>query len=114
MKKALFIVNQARNKDVYATGYLQSEKRILVQAGSRISREDNLPHQKGQEASERLRQELIEIGVIDEESRCFTTDYEFTSTSSAASVILGQSANGLTTWRDGDGRKLNELLGRRR
>ena len=107
----LFIINQA--KGVYATARLLSEKRILVLAGSRISKEDSLVHQKGQEASERLRQGLIEAGVIDEQERTFITDYEFHSTSSAASVILGQSANGLTTWRDGQGRKLNELLGRR-
>ena len=97
---------------VYATARLLSEKRILVLAGSRISKEDSLLHQKGQEASERLRQELIETGVVDEQERTFNADYEFHSTSSAASVIMGQSANGLTTWKDGAGHKLNELLGR--
>ena len=100
-------------RGVYATARLLSEKRILVLAGSRISKEDSLVHQKGQEASERLRQELIETGVIDKQERTFNADYEFHSTSSAASVIMGQSANGLTTWKDGAGRKLNELLGRR-
>ena len=106
-----FIINQA--KGVYAMARLLSEKRILVLAGSRISKEDSLVHQKGQEASERLRQGLIEAGVIDKLERTFITDYEFHSTSSAASVILGQSANGLTTWKDGAGHKLAELLGRR-
>ena len=107
----LFIINQA--KGVYATARLLSEKRILVQAGSRISKEDSLVHQKGQEASERLRQGLIEAGVIDRQERTFNADYEFHSTSSAASVILGQSANGLTTWKDAAGHRLAELLGRR-
>ena len=66
--------------------------------------------QKGQTSSASLRQKLIDDGIIVD---CqFISDYEFASTSAAASVILGQSASGMNTWKDENGRKLETLLGR--
>ena len=106
--KTLHLTNKA--KGIAATGVMISEKRILVKAESIISTENRLPNQKGQGSSASLRQKLIDDGVI-VDSR-FVTDYEFTSTSAAASVIMGQSASGMTAWRDEAGRKLETLLGR--
>jgi hypothetical protein len=39
----------------------------------------------------------------------FTRDYEFTSPSTAAAVVLGRSANGWTEWKDAEGRTLDEV-----
>ncbi|MCB0768123.1 MAG: DUF4357 domain-containing protein [Flavobacteriales bacterium] len=39
----------------------------------------------------------------------FTKDYEFTSPSTAAAVVLGRSANGWTEWKDAEGRTLDEV-----
>lgn len=39
----------------------------------------------------------------------FAQDYEFSSPSTAATVIQGASANGLTGWKTADGRTLKEL-----
>jgi hypothetical protein len=43
------------------------------------------------------------------ETMRFTKDYEFTSPSTAAAVVLGRSANGWTEWKDAEGRTLDEL-----
>ena len=107
--KPLYLVNP--HKNVEATGIMRGDgKRIVVKAGSRISTENRLPNQKGQTSSANLRQKLIDDGVIVDD--CFVADYEFNSTSAAASVILGQSASGMNTWKDEAGRKLETLLGR--
>ena len=39
----------------------------------------------------------------------FTKDVEFSSPSAAAAIICGGSANGLTAWKDKDGKTLKEL-----
>jgi hypothetical protein len=39
----------------------------------------------------------------------FTKDYEFTSPSTAAAVVLGRSENGWTAWKDKEGRTLDEV-----
>jgi hypothetical protein len=39
----------------------------------------------------------------------FAKDYEFTSPSTAAAVVLGRSANGWTEWKDAEGKTLDEV-----
>ena len=58
-----------------------------------------------------LRQELISKGVLVMQAGLyqFTQDYTFSSPSTAASVLLGRSANGRVEWKGEDGRTLNEL-----
>ena len=41
----------------------------------------------------------------------FTQDYTFSSPSTAASVVLGRSANGRVDWKDAQGRELKVLQG---
>ena len=103
--KTLFLNNPGKN--VKATGVMTSVKRILVKAGCTVSRENNLPHQKGQQHVAVIRQKLIDDGVIVDFA--FMQDYEFSSTSTAASVILGQSANGMEVWRDENGATLDSF-----
>jgi hypothetical protein len=47
--------------------------------------------------------------VTDGDKLRFTRDTEFSSPSMAAAVICGGHANGLTFWRDKDGRELKEI-----
>ena len=58
-----------------------------------------------------LRQELISKGVLVMQAGLyqFTQDYTFSSPSTAASVLLGRSANGRVEWKGEDGRTLKEL-----
>ena len=84
-----------------AAGVMTSVKAILVKTCSTVSHENNLPNQKGQKSVAEIRQKLIDGGVI--VNFAFTQDHEFSSTSTAASVILGRSANGMNMWRDESG-----------
>ena len=58
-----------------------------------------------------LRQRLIQDMTLVEQDGAyvFTKDVEFSSPSAAAAVIHGGSANGLTAWKDQQGRSLKEL-----
>jgi len=51
---------------------------------------------------------LREAGII-AESGLFPTDYTFKSPSMAASVIQGRNANGLTDWKNQDGKSIKEV-----
>ncbi len=59
------------------------------------------------------RRELMEAGVIQEESDGehirFAEDYTFKTPSGAAMMLIGSPANGWTEWKDRDGRTLDEL-----
>jgi hypothetical protein len=46
---------------------------------------------------------------IDGDHLLFLSDYLFKSLSTAASVVLGRSANGRTEWKDANGRTVAEI-----
>ena len=58
-----------------------------------------------------LRHRLIQDKTLVEQDGAyvFTKDVEFTSPSAAAAVIHGGSANGLTAWKDRNGKSLKEI-----
>ena len=58
-----------------------------------------------------LRQKLIEEAVLLNKGEYFEfpEDYIFSSPSTAASIVLGRNANGLTEWKLKDGRTLKEF-----
>jgi hypothetical protein len=58
-----------------------------------------------------LRKSLINDGILLEKKDflVFTKDAEFNSPSQAASVIHGGSANGLTAWKDKNGKTLKQI-----
>lgn len=58
-----------------------------------------------------LRQRLIQDKTLVEQDGLyvFTKDVEFSSPSAAAAVVHGGSANGLTAWKDKNGKSLKEL-----
>ncbi len=104
------VVLTCKGKGVLATGY-ESSQGFVVQAGSQAVM-DTVPsmaqHVRGMFA---LRQELISNGVLALADGLyqFTQDYSFGSPSTAASVVLGRSANGRVEWKNADGRTLKEI-----
>lgn len=85
------------DKDVHATGIMQTSRQILVKAGSTVSKDNRLPYQKNMGSNDALRQKLIDDGIIEDFK--FVEDYKFSSTSAVACVILGQSASGIDAWK---------------
>ena len=90
-----------------AKGFV-SASGFVVQRGSRVSDHTAPSFEPQAHSFYKLRERLIEDEIIDSHY-CFTNDYEFSSPSAAAAVVLGRSANGLTAWRTEDGKKLKEL-----
>jgi len=58
-----------------------------------------------------LRQKLIDEGVLINKGEYleFPEDYIFSSPSTAASIVLGRNANGLTEWKQKSGKTLKEF-----
>jgi hypothetical protein len=59
----------------------------------------------------RLRKRLKEKGIIQDRngSWVFSEDYLFSSPSTASSIVLGRSSNGLNEWKNSSGKKLKEV-----
>lgn len=90
-----------------ATGFV-STSGFVVQGGSKVSDHTTPSFETQAHSFFKLRSRLIEDGIIDGQYQ-FVNDYEFSSPSAAAAIVLGRSANGLTEWRTEDGKKLKEL-----
>ena len=81
---------------------------FVVQGGSKVVDHTVPSFETQAHGFFKLRNRLINDGIIDSQYQ-FVNDYEFSSPSAAAAVVLGRSANGLTEWRTEDGKKLKEL-----
>lgn len=59
----------------------------------------------------KLRQRLKDDGALAPNARClsFTRDTEFSSPSAAAAIVHGGHANGLTAWKNNEGKTLKEI-----
>ena len=82
-----------------AFGYPLDDDNFIVLSGSRISRDVTEGFQQGYLD---LRNSLIANGTVVD--GVFTNNYTFTSSSAAASVVLGRAANGRKEWTLLDGR----------
>lgn len=89
-----------------ATGNPLKNDEFIVYAGSKISKETSEGFQSNYA---NLRNLLISNGII--VGGTFVKDYTFTSSSAAASVVLGRSANGRKEWTLLDGRTYGKYGG---
>jgi len=96
-------------KNVVASGYL-TPNGIVVLTKSEAVFEERSSAKKWPSVMVQ-RNKLIEEGglVQDGDKYVFTKDTEFSSPSSAAAVIHGGSANGLTAWVNAKGEYLKDL-----
>lgn len=70
-----------------------------------------LKHRESAKSIRKKREELIEKGILKQETDhlIFTKDMEFGSPSTAGGIVRGGNTNGLTHWRDSDGKKLKDI-----
>ena len=96
-------------KDIIASGYL-TPNGIVVLANSKAVYEERDSAKKWPSVLVQ-RNKLIKNGrLIQKDNKyIFTKDTEFASPSSAAAVIHGGSANGLTAWVNVEGKQLKQL-----
>ena len=76
-----------------ASGYPLDDDNFVVVAGSKISKDVTEGFQHGYLE---LRESLMEDGIIS--NGVFVKDYIFSSSSTAAAVVLGRAANGRKEW----------------
>src|SRR5690554_4954919 len=89
---------------IKATGY-QTNNGFVVLKRSQISEGVSPSLADGYK---NLRSSLIEKNIISEEQLNFENDYEFSSPSAAAAILVGYPINGRTCWKDAKGRSLKE------
>lgn len=103
-KKEIFSINAARGAK--AKG-IPSPNGFVVLKNSEIA---NSTVASIQQSLMKIRQKLIDQNVIIEKNTklLFEKDYEFTSPSTAAAIIMGRNANGLVEWKLSDGKTLKD------
>lgn len=96
-----------RGKGIEAHG-IDSAEGFIVRAGSQAAKTEA---PSIHEHLKSLRRSLLENGILQDEGECYrlTQDYTFSSSSMAAGVMLGRSANGRVEWKDKRGRTLKEI-----
>lgn len=96
-------------KGIKARGHL-SPNGFVILSGSQAVLNERPSTQKYPWALN-MRLKLKEEGslAIAPDSLVFTRDVEFTSPSAAAAVVHGGHANGLTAWKDSEGRTLKQI-----
>ena len=89
-----------------ATGYPLGSDNFVVYAGSKISKDvtEGYPQNYASLRNSLIADEIIVNGI-------FSQDYTFTSSSAAACVVLGRSANGRKEWTLLDGRTYGKYGG---
>ena len=100
-----------KNRGVVAQGY-ESEDGFVVKKGSTAALE---PVPSAHPFSVTLRAELLASGIFQARDTQFwelTDDYEFSSPSTAAAVLVGASINGRDYWKTADGVSLKEIQSR--
>ncbi|MGO9810359.1 MAG: GIY-YIG nuclease family protein [Isosphaeraceae bacterium] len=96
-------------KGLRATGRLIPAGFVVLKGSQAVLKERTSSQQYPSTIAARRR--LIEDGtlVVEGDHLKFTRDSEFTSPSSAATVVHGGPANGLTAWKSKEGKTLKDL-----
>lgn len=103
-EESLFYIKAARGADAVGE---QSSDGFVVFKGSKVA---NSTVPSLTKSFHRIRKQLLEDGTIAENNGTleFTEDYVFTSPSTAAVMVMGRNANGLTEWKRKDGTTLRD------
>ena len=99
----LFYISAARGAN--GIGRIVSDG-FAVLKGSTIASSVTNSYPSG---SNKKREYLLENGIVNSDF-VFVKDYVFNSPSSAADIVMGRSANGLTEWKTENGQVLKNLL----
>jgi Domain of unknown function (DUF4357) len=96
-------------KGLKATGHLTPNGMVVLSGSQAVLNER--PSSQRYPWPVNMRQKLKDEGALIAQPDClgFSRDVEFTSPSAAAAVIHGGHANGLTAWKNKNGKTLKEL-----
>lgn len=94
-------------KGINAKGYQQPGGFVVSEGSTAVRMEVGSIHQY----MRTVRRDLLEQGVMEPAGDFyrFTRDYDLSSPSTAAGVLLGRTANGRIEWKDAGGKTLKEI-----
>jgi hypothetical protein len=97
----------AKSKGITAKGYVTAGGFVVCQGSQAVVVEQNAVH----DYVLAIRKDLISSGVLvaEGEHYRFAQDYDLSSPTTAAAVILGRTANGRIEWKDATGKSLKAL-----
>jgi hypothetical protein len=97
----------AKTKGITAKGYVQPGGFVVCQGSHAAVDEQSGIH----DYMRAIRKDLIATGVLaaDGGHYRFTQDYDLSSPSTAAGVVLGRAANGRVEWKDASGKTLKAI-----
>ncbi len=79
-------------------------RELVVLAGSKVSKEIAYSEKfRGAKSIEKQREGIIKNNILQE-------DVKFKSPSTAGNFVTGRSTNGLTAWKNKDGKTIKEIL----
>ncbi len=92
-----------------ATANITDKNKVRVHKGS-LARFEAVPNFE-KHGYKTLRNQLVNNATLKKEgdSLVFTTNYDFSSASAAAAIVLGRSADGPSEWKDKNGKSIKEL-----
>ena len=92
------------------------DEQVTVLAGSQAAKQiKSYESSQATDSAIRMQQKLIAGGELVDGGECYEFTSEVTlSLSTAAMLVVGGSANGWDVWRDRAGRKLNQIISRKR
>ena len=101
-----------KGKNIAAECDVYGRRRIVVLAGSQAVKEDTKSLREHEPRYWQIRHDLIADQVLADEGQWyrFDRDWEFTSASAVAAVVLSNPTNGLMALRDADGVPLKDRL----
>lgn len=104
-KSNIFQIKAARGANGLG---IPSSKGFIVFKNSEIALDTVESMQK---SLQNIRQKLIDNQIIikNDKGYVFNTDYEFSSPSTAAAIVMGRNANGLKEWKLKNGKTLKEF-----
>lgn len=97
----------AKSKGITAKGYMTAGGFVVCQGSQAAIEEQSAIH----DYMRAIRKDLVASGVLiaDGAHYRFTQDYDLSSPSTAAGVVLGRTANGRLEWKDATGMTLKAL-----
>lgn len=112
----LLSINKLNKKETF---YIEKEnlinaKGIPTSEGFVILKDSKIAEKLGTSITAslvNLRNKLIDENILDPKTLIFKEDYLFSSPSTAATMVRGRSANGLTEWKLKNGKTLKEMEG---
>jgi len=106
-KEQKFLTCTAKTKGITAKGYVQPGGFVVCQGSQAVVEEQAGIH----DYMRAIRKDLLATGVLvaEGEHYRFTQDYDLSSPSTAAGVVLGRTANGRLEWKDASGKTLKAI-----